>query len=69
MPTHGLALLLQTQRVDYVYVGGMEVEKYGPDVRDRFEGPLETVYRSGDVAIYHVPQPTASVGGRVAARP
>ena len=47
--------LLQAQRVNYVYVGRMEAEKYGPDVRDRFEGPLETVYRSGDVAIYGCP--------------
>jgi uncharacterized membrane protein len=53
-----VALLLQAQGVDYVYVGTMEVEKYGPDVRERFEGPLESVYRANDVTIYRVPRPT-----------
>jgi YYY domain-containing protein len=58
-----LAGLLQTQHVDYVYVGPLEVEKYGAGVRDRFEGQLEPVYHSNDVTIYRVPQPvTVGVG-------
>jgi uncharacterized membrane protein len=60
-----LPLLLQAQNVDYVYVGGMEVEKYGPGVRDRFDGQFETVYRGDDVTIYRVPRPT-SIGVGVA---
>jgi uncharacterized membrane protein len=54
--------LLQAQRVNYVYVGRLEAEKYGPGVYDRFEGRLEPVYRAADVAIYRVPTPPSGVG-------
>ena len=54
--------LLQAQRVNYVYVGRLEAEKYGPGVYDRFEGRLEPVYRAADVAIYRVPPPPSGVG-------
>ncbi len=64
-----LASLLQAQHVDYVYVGTMEVEKYGPGVRDRFEGALEPVYRGVDVTIYRVPQPTSVGVGLAELRP
>ena len=64
-----VALLLQSKNVDYVYVGSMEVEKYGPAVRDRFEGSLETVYRGADVAIYRVPWPESVGVGLAELRP
>jgi YYY domain-containing protein len=64
-----VALLLQAQKVDYVYVGTMEVEKYGPGVRDRFEGPLESVYRGADVTIYRVPRPESVGVGLAELRP
>ncbi len=54
--------LLQSLRAEYVYVGRLELEKYGAAVRERFEGHLEPVFRSGEVTIYRVPQPPSGVG-------
>ncbi len=64
-----LASLLQGLRVDYVYVGGLEAERYGPGVRDRFEGRLDVVYRAADVTIYRVPRPTGIGVGLAEVRP
>jgi uncharacterized membrane protein len=64
-----VALLLQNQNVNYVYVGPMEVEKYGPGVRERFEGALESVYRGADVTIYRVPRPESVGVGLAELRP
>jgi len=64
-----LPLYLRSQNVDYVYVGSMEVEKYGPGVRERFEGSLEPVYRSNNVTIYRVPQPVSVGVGLAELRP
>jgi uncharacterized membrane protein len=62
--------ILQNNRVDYVYVGRMEADKYGAGVYDRFEGRLDTVYRGGEVAIYRVPERPSGVGvGLSAVRP
>jgi hypothetical protein len=47
----------------------MEVEKYGPGVRERFEGPLESVYRGADVTIYRVPRPESIGVGLAELRP
>lgn len=47
--------LLRKYGVRYVYVGSLEVEKYGQGVRDRFEGRLEVAHRQGGVVIYRVP--------------
>jgi hypothetical protein len=47
----------------------MEVEKYGPGVRERFEGPLEAVYRGSDVTIYRVPRPVSVGVGLAELRP
>ena len=66
----GLLTLLQAQRVEYVYVGRLEADKYGLGVYDRFEGRLDPVYRSGDVAIYRVPPRPSGIGvGLVEVRP
>lgn len=62
--------LLQGLRAEYVYVGRLEAEKYGPGVYMRFDGLLEPVYRQDDVAIYRVPQPPSGIGvGLVEVRP
>ena len=47
--------LLERYRVEYVFVGSLEISLYGPDVAQRFEGLLEPVYRQGRVIIYRVP--------------
>jgi YYY domain-containing protein len=50
-----LMVLLERYRVRYVFVGSLEIERYGPAVSSRFEGLLEPVYRRGEVSIYLVP--------------
>jgi YYY domain-containing protein len=50
-----LVALLGQYQVRYVFVGSLEIERYGLAVRDRFESLLEPVYRHGQVAIYLVP--------------
>jgi uncharacterized membrane protein len=46
--------LLARYHVEYVYVGGMERQRY-PDVNmDQFSAFLRVVYRAGGVAIYQV---------------
>lgn len=50
-----LVSLLQKYKVRYVFVGTLEVEKYGAAVHSRFEGQLPVVYRQGRVTIYAVP--------------
>jgi YYY domain-containing protein len=51
--------LLEQYGVRYVFVGWLERERYGPAVRDRFEGLLETIYRHGEASIYLVPSQQA----------
>lgn len=46
--------LLSKYGVRYVFVGSLEVEKYGPGVYNRFEGQLEVAHRQGKVVIYRV---------------
>jgi uncharacterized membrane protein len=64
-----LLVVLQGLKLEYVYVGRMEVEKYGPAVRDRFEGRMDVVYRGGDVTIYRLPQTTGIGVGLAEVRP
>ncbi len=47
--------LLRRYGVQYVFVGSLEAEKYGPEVTTRFDGLLEPVHRQGRVVIYRVP--------------
>lgn len=47
--------LLDRYKVQYVFVGSLEVERYGPPVLDRFDRVLELVHRQGRVSIYRVP--------------
>lgn len=47
--------LLEKYRVEYVFVGSLEISLYGSDVAQRFDGLLEPVYRQGRVTIYKVP--------------
>jgi len=54
--------LLHELRAEYVYVGRLEAEKYGPGVYTRFDGVLEPVYRQDDVVIYRVPRPPSGIG-------
>lgn len=46
--------LLQKYGVEYVFVGSLERELFGPTVTSRFEGLLDPVHRQGGVTIYHV---------------
>ena len=48
--------LLAKYQVQYVFVGSLEIEKYGPGVADRFNGMLEPVFRQGSVTVYRVAQ-------------
>jgi YYY domain-containing protein len=50
-----VSALLAKYRVRYVFVGSLEVEKYGPGVAGRFSGILEPVFRQGAVTVYRVP--------------
>ncbi|MHB0868340.1 MAG: DUF2298 domain-containing protein [Chloroflexota bacterium] len=52
----GMMALLRKYGVQYVFVGGLEVDRYGQGVLDRFEGRLELAHRQGRVVIYRVPQ-------------
>lgn len=47
--------LLEKYRVQYVFVGSLELEKYGAAVAERFNGILEPVFRQGSVTVYRVP--------------
>ncbi|HEX2988230.1 MAG TPA: hypothetical protein VHS06_08685, partial [Chloroflexota bacterium] len=47
--------LLDRYAVQYVFVGSLEVEKYGLGVLNRFDGVLEPVHRQGKVTVYRVP--------------
>ncbi|MGI5836291.1 MAG: DUF2298 domain-containing protein, partial [Chloroflexota bacterium] len=49
--------LLHRYRVEYLFVGSLEIERYGPAVTSRFEGILEPVHRQGKVVIYKVQVP------------
>ncbi len=60
-PTTMMALLTK-YRVEYLFVGSLEAEKYGAGVFDRFEGRLSLVHRQGRVAIYRVPQVAGGQG-------
>lgn len=46
------ALLLNKYGVRYIIVGGLEVNTYGAQSRDKFEG-LDVVYRNNSLTIYH----------------
>ena len=48
--------LLAKYQVQYVFVGSLEIEKYGPGVAERFNGMLEPVFRQGSVTVYRVAQ-------------
>ena len=61
-----LTALLRQYRVEYVFVGSLEMEKYGAGVADRFEGLLEPVHRQGRVVIYRVPAKLTSTWEPVA---
>lgn len=60
--------LLRRNRISYVYVGKLEVERFGAPVLRRFEGVLEPVYRAEGVTIYRVP-PEEAVPPLVAIAP
>jgi YYY domain-containing protein len=65
-----LPALLQDAGARYVYVGRLEMERYGGGVLDRFETLLEPVFQTGDVTIYRVPDRPSGVGvGLAAVRP
>jgi YYY domain-containing protein len=53
-PTQFTAIL-RRYGVDYVVVGDLEREKYGPGVTTRFDGHLPVAYRSGRVTVYQAP--------------
>jgi len=46
--------LLEKYDVTYVYVGRLEVEKYGPEVDERFEGFMDVAFENEGVTIYRV---------------
>ena len=48
--------LLDKYHVQYVFVGSLEIEKYGTGVAERFNGILQPVFHRGNVTVYHVPQ-------------
>jgi uncharacterized membrane protein len=47
--------ILDRYAVQYVFVGSLEFDKYGPAVANRFDGVLEPVHRQGRVTVYRVP--------------
>jgi len=59
--------LLRKYDIQYVFVGTLEAEKYGPAVYSRFDGRLQVAHRQGKVVIYQVPRAdqgaTAAQGG------
>ncbi|HEX9016990.1 MAG TPA: DUF2298 domain-containing protein, partial [Chloroflexota bacterium] len=52
--------LLREYQVRYVFVGSLEMQKYGPGTATRFSGVLEPAFRQGSVVVYRVP---AQLGG------
>jgi uncharacterized membrane protein len=46
--------LLETWRIDYVYVGSRERATYGitPDAQARLDSVMELAFQQGDVRIY-----------------
>ncbi|HEX2986609.1 MAG TPA: DUF2298 domain-containing protein [Chloroflexota bacterium] len=50
-----IVAILRKYQVVYLFVGSLEVEKYGPALSERFSGLLEPAYRQGNVVIYRVP--------------
>jgi uncharacterized membrane protein len=44
--------LLNRYGVEYIYVGKLEINTYGPRVNDKFEERLELAFRNDSVAIY-----------------
>ncbi|MCA9875442.1 MAG: hypothetical protein KC441_17345, partial [Anaerolineales bacterium] len=46
------AALLDQYHVDYIYVGGLERDTYGPQAQEKFADRLEVAYQNGSVTIY-----------------
>ncbi|MFQ5398957.1 MAG: DUF2298 domain-containing protein [Anaerolineae bacterium] len=44
--------LLDRYQVEYIYVGGLELNTYGPQAKEKFAGRLEVVYQNAGVTIY-----------------
>ncbi|MBI3287093.1 MAG: hypothetical protein HYZ68_03500, partial [Chloroflexi bacterium] len=44
--------LLERYQIEYIYVGSLEIDKYGRQARDRFRGLLDVIYESRGVIIY-----------------
>lgn len=44
--------LLERYQIEYIYVGSLEIDQYGPQARDRFRGLLDVIYENRGVIIY-----------------
>jgi uncharacterized membrane protein len=48
--------LLKKYRIQYIYVGSLERQTYGPVGLEGFNTAFEPVYHQGEVIIYKVPK-------------
>ncbi len=56
--------LLRRYGVDYVYLGRLELQQYGPEGAAKFEGLGRPVFRNASVAIYQVGEDAVPLGSR-----